>query len=101
MRIIYVTTKNSADAKNIASHLLKKKLAGCVNIFPIESLYLWQDEIQEDVEFVLLIKTSKDNFKDVEKEILKLHDYDTPAIYSWKVDKVNEKYHNWIKDNCK
>ncbi|MEK6917099.1 MAG: divalent-cation tolerance protein CutA [Nanoarchaeota archaeon] len=101
MRIVYITTRNASEAKKISQHLLKKKLAGCVNIFPIESMYWWQDEIQEDVEFVLLVKTADDKFEEIEKEIIKLHKYDIPAIYSWKIDKVNEKYEKWINNNCK
>lgn len=101
MRIIYITTKNVAEAKRISVQLLEKKLAACINMFPIESMY-WEDgEIQENTEFVVLVKTADDNFEKVEKEIIELHSYDTPAIFSWKIDKVNKKYDNWLKGQLK
>ena len=101
MRLIYITTRNAAEAKKISSHLLEKKIVACVNIFPVESMYFWQDEIQENVEFVVLAKTTDNNYDKVEAEINKMHTYEIPGIYSWKVDKVNKKYNEWIKENCK
>ena len=101
MRIIYVTTKNVAEAKRISQQLLEKKLAACINMFPIESMY-WEDgEIQENTEFVILVKTSDGNFEKVEKEIIKLHSYYTSAIFSWKIDKINKKYDSWLKGQIK
>ncbi|AJF61177.1 TPA: divalent-cation tolerance protein CutA [Candidatus Woesearchaeota archaeon] len=99
MRLVYITARNSAEAKKISGHLLKKKLAGCVNIFPVESMYWWDGEMQEDVEFVLLVKTANDNFERIEKAVLEIHSYEIPAIYSWKVDKISRKYDEWISKN--
>ncbi len=101
MRLIYITTKNAREAKKISNHLLKKKLVACTNIFPIESMYWWDGDIQENMEFVVLAKTIDSNYDRVESEIKKIHSYDTPAVYSWKVDKVNKKYHDWVKKECK
>jgi periplasmic divalent cation tolerance protein len=100
MRLIYITTKNSAEAKLIASHLLDKKLIACANMFPIESMYLEDGEVQENIEFAMILKTAEEDFSKVEKEILKVHSYDTPAVFSWKPDKVNEKFDRWIKKTC-
>ncbi|MCM2325538.1 MAG: divalent-cation tolerance protein CutA [Candidatus Woesearchaeota archaeon] len=101
MRLIYITTRNSGEAKKISSHLLTKKIVACVNIFPIESMYWLNAEIQEDIEFVIIAKTADDKFDEVEAEVLKLHTYQIPAIFSWKIDKVSKKYGEWIKKEIK
>jgi periplasmic divalent cation tolerance protein len=101
MRIVYITARNSDEAKKISTHLLEKKLIACANIFPIESMYWWKGDIQENVEFVILCKTSDGNFEKINKEVIKIHEYDTPAIYSWKADKANKKYSDWIKKETK
>ena len=59
MIFIYITAGNVQDAKKISEHLLKKKLVACVNIFPIESMYWWNDEIQENQEFVKIYNKYK------------------------------------------
>jgi periplasmic divalent cation tolerance protein len=97
MRLIYITASNAGEAKKISAHLLENRLVACTNIFPIESMYWWQDEIQENVEFVILAKTKDNNFEKVQKAIVDMHTYKLPAVYSWKVDKVHKKYADWIE----
>ncbi len=96
MRIIYITCKDIDEAKKISRHLIEKKLVACANIFPINSVYPWKGEIQDTEEIVVLLKTSNNNYEDIESEIKKIHSYDIPAIYSWTVDKINKDYLNWI-----
>ena len=99
MKIFYVVCKNKEEAKKIAKHLLSKKLIACANIFPIESLYWWQNKIIEDKEAVLICKTTE-NFIEVEREIKKIHSYEIPCILNFDV-KVNKEYENWAKSVIK
>ncbi len=92
-----MTAGSHDDAKQISQRLLKKKLVACTNIFPVNSMFWWDGMIKERSEFAILAKTADGNFKKVEKEVLSMHDYDTPAIYSWKADKVTKKYGAWVK----
>ena len=101
MRIIYITCKDMDEAKKISKHLIKKKLVACANIFPINSIYTWKGEIQDTEEIVVLLKTTDNNYEKVETEIKKLHSYDTPAIYSWTVDKINKDYLDWVNKETK
>jgi periplasmic divalent cation tolerance protein len=96
MRIIYITAKDFEEARKISLHLLNKKLIACSNVFPINSFYFWNNELQEDKEFVVLVKTKENYYKKIEEEIKKIHSYDIPAIYSWKVDKINKDYLKWL-----
>jgi len=98
---IYVTCKNRQEAVKIAKHLLKLKLAGCVNIFPIESLYWWQGRIVEDKEIAMLIKVLEKNYSRIEKEITKLHSYTIPCIITLNVKKANKAYLKWLKEVSK
>lgn len=95
MRIIYITCEDMKEAKKISRHLIEKKLVACANIFPINSIYPWKNEIKEENEVVVLLKTNS-NYEKIESEIKKLHSYKVPAIYSWTVDKINQDYSDWI-----
>lgn len=101
MRIIYITCKDMKEARKISRHLIEKKLVACANIFPINSIYPWKGEIQDTEEIVVLLKTPDENYEKVETEIKKLHSYDTPAIYSWTVDKINKDYLDWVNKETK
>lgn len=107
MIFIYSTFPTKKEAKEIGEKLIQKKLAACVNIFPIDSIYYWetpkksklstgQEKIVKDKEFVAIIKTQKKNFKKIEKFILENHSYDTPCILEIPIGRVTKKYLNWL-----
>lgn len=101
MTLIYVLCQDDKEARNIGVKLLKKKLCACVNIIDgVNSIYFWppkSDKLQEADETILLIKTVKENFAQINKEILELHSYELPCIFSIDVDEVDSKYYNWLK----
>lgn len=93
--IIYATYKDLVQAKKISSHLLKKKLIACANFFSIKSLYLWKGKIENSNETVAFLKTNKENWKKVKKEITRMHSYDIPCIVKISVES-NKSYGLWI-----
>ena len=101
MIFVYIVCKNKAEAKKIGLSLVKKRLAACCNIFPIESIYWWNKKIVKDREIVLIIKTIKKNFKKIEKEAKKLHSYKTPCILEIPIKRVNLKYLSWLRKEIK
>jgi len=96
MIFVYSTFPNKKEAKEIGEKLVRKKLAACVNIFPIDSVYSWQRKIVKDKEFATIIKTKRGNFKKVEKFILENHSYTTPCILEIPIGRVTQKYLNWL-----
>lgn len=96
--IIETTYQNLEKAKELAEILLKKKLASCIHFVKIESLYVWEERVVGDDEFLLRIKTEKRVFSEVETEIKKHHPYQVPQIFSLKIDEISAAYHEWIKN---
>ncbi len=94
--IILTTTDSEEKADKIASHLLEKRLAACVQIFPIKSYYRWKGKIENSSEFALFIKTKKPKYKDVEKEIKSVHSYETPEIISIPILDGSKDYLSWL-----
>lgn len=95
--IILSTTSNIDEAKKIANALVKDKLAACVNILPrIMSIYSWKDEIWEDEEYLLIIKTVKENFESVKNKIKELHSYELPEVVMIKMEDASKEYFDWI-----
>jgi periplasmic divalent cation tolerance protein len=98
IRLIYVTTKNPAEAREIAHKLLETRLIACANIVPqIESIYKWDDRIQSEAETVLLLKTEARLVDEVLKVVEKLHSYETPCALSFAVEGGSTKYIAWLK----
>lgn len=95
MVFLYVTNESVEEAKKIARHLLKKRMIGCANIFPVNAMYWWEGNIADETEVVLIAKTTKEKCQIVIDEITKIHPFDTPCIIKLDVD-PNEKYLQWI-----
>jgi len=99
---IVTNTSNIDEAKKIAHNLVENKLAACVNIIPeIISVYNWKNEICEDKECQLIIKTEKVLFQSVQDTILKLHSYELPEIIMLPIEKGYDKYLDWISKETK
>lgn len=96
MTLVYITCKDSQEAKKISVHLLRKRLIACANIFPIKSMYWWNNKIVNYNENVIIAKTSNKNFKNVVSEVKKLHSYEIPCIL--KINASSNKEHGqWSK----
>jgi len=97
MIFIYITCKNKKEAERIGLRLVKKRLAGCCNIFPIESMYWWKGEIVKSREVVLIAKTLKKKFERIKKEVERLHSYTVPCILEIPVGRGNKNYLKWLE----
>mgnify|MGYP003600180980 FL=1 len=93
--VLYVTCPDELVAKELANLLLEQRCVACANIFPIESLYWWQGNVEQGAETVLLLKTRTEYQPTVERRILEKHPYTTPCILHWQVA-ANAAYEAWI-----
>ena len=98
--IAVLTTTDSAErARQIAEALVDRKLAACVQISEIDSVYSWQGAIQKDREYRVMAKTLASRYDAIEAAIRELHSYDLPAIYAVELTEVFAPYAEWVADN--
>lgn len=100
--IVYVTTPNDESAKKIARSLVTAKLAACVNIIPgIQSIYQWEGRLNEDAEYLLMIKTTTDKVDELSKYVRDNHPYSVAEVISVKIENGNPPYLDWIEQASK
>ena len=97
--MIFTTAAGKEQAKKIAMGLVEKHLAACVQMFPVESVYFWQEKICEENEILLLIKTKTELFDEVKKAIMEIHSYEVPEIIQAPITDGLAEYLKWI-GNC-
>jgi len=96
--VILVTASSRAEAEAIAQALVQEKLAACVSLMPIHSIYTWQNEVHADQEWQLFIKSSLAQFPKLEARVREIHSYEVPEIIALPIVKGSSAYLNWIHD---
>lgn len=98
--IAVLTTIDSEErARAMAESLVQRRLAACVQISAIDSVYEWQGAIENDREYRLMAKTLASRYADIEAAIRELHSYDLPAIYAIELTEVFAPYADWVAEN--
>jgi periplasmic divalent cation tolerance protein len=98
--IVYITTKDIEEAKNVGRALVEQRLAACVNCFDsMQSVYWWNGGCEEGREAVCLIKTRTELVEAVICRVKELHSYSVPCIISWEIQAGNPDYLQWIREN--
>jgi len=96
--IITTTIENQKDAESLARKIVEAKLGACVQISEIKSIFRWKGDIETKKEFKLEIKTPNENYRRLERFILKNNKNEIPEIVSIKIKKGYDKYLNWIEE---
>ena len=97
--VIVSTFPSKQSVTSIANKLVKKKLAACVNITKISSVYTWKGKVENQNEYLAFFKTTKKNQSTLKKELKKLHPYDVPEIAEINVESINQPYMKWLVDS--
>lgn len=100
-RIILSTAGDKQEAKDIAWALIERRQAACVNIVPIDSVYRWKGDIEENSEFLLIIKTASGALDQVMKTISELNIYKLPECLQLEIETGGKEYLAWIDESLK
>ncbi|MEL6399028.1 MAG: divalent-cation tolerance protein CutA [Cyanobacteria bacterium J06626_4] len=94
--VILVTVDTQETAVAIAQSLVGDRLAACVNLFPLHSVYSWNDQVQQAGEWQLVIKTDLGLFAAIEQALQTLHPYDVPEIIALPIVQGAAPYLAWL-----
>lgn len=83
-------------AENLARLILEERLAACIQIAKIKSLYRWEGKVCSEPEYLLLIKTQVQRYKALEAFIAEHHPYETPEIVQVPISDGAEAYLRWF-----
>ncbi len=97
--VILTTCSSEEQALQIANALVEDQLAACVNIIsPVRSIYRWKEKICDEREWLLMIKTGRERFDEIEKKIRCLHSYSVPEILCLPVLEGSLLYLEWLEE---
>ena len=96
--LLITTVPNQLLAEEIAQLLIKRKLAACVSIKEIKSIYKWQGNIEENKEFELTIKSLPENLNELTKVVKEKITYDIPELI-YRIFDSDISYFHWVKES--
>ena len=97
LNLVYMTFGNKKEARSIGKVLVEEKLVACVNIIDhVNSFYIWQDQLQDDQEVIMIAKTTSERMAIVIERVKALHSYDCPCIVGLPISTGNPKFLDWI-----
>ena len=100
--VVLMTVDKEELAQAIGTELVERRLAACVNIFPLgTSIYRWKDQVHRDREYMLLIKTASHLFNEVRDTIREIHTYELPDVIALPIAVAEENVLEWITANVK
>jgi periplasmic divalent cation tolerance protein len=95
--VVLMTAANAEEAARLAEMLVGSRLAACVQIMPaMESVYRWQEKIERQSEVLLIAKTIRARFDDLEREVRALHSYEVPEIVALDINAGSAPYLEWL-----
>jgi periplasmic divalent cation tolerance protein len=97
-RVVALTTAGAAeDADRLASALVERRLAACVNVVPgVVSHYRWGGERKRDREWLLVIKTRTERLPQLREALAELHPYELPELVALEIHGGSEAYLAWL-----
>jgi len=94
--VVFSTCGDRTEAVRIARDLVSRRLAACVNILPVTSFFRWNNKLQNESEWLLIIKTRSELFPRLKACICTLNQSQVPEIVSLKINDGLTSYLKWL-----
>jgi periplasmic divalent cation tolerance protein len=100
--LVLTTVGVAADAVAIARTLVEERLAACVHVLPpMISVYRWKDQVEEDRERQIVMKTTRERVGALEARLRALHPYELPEFLIVQADGGSDAYLAWVIENVR
>ncbi len=97
---IYWTSGSLDEARRISRYLIQERYAACAQIIPwIESIYMWNNQLETTQESKIILKTRIENYEKIKEIIEQNSKYEVPEILYVHIDGGNELYMNWLQES--
>jgi periplasmic divalent cation tolerance protein len=95
--MVQTALAGQVQAEALARQIVQARLGACVQLQPIRSFYRWQDEVREEPEFLLQIKTRQACYPALEAFIRAHHSYEAPEIVQLPIVAGSVDYLQWLR----
>jgi periplasmic divalent cation tolerance protein len=98
--VVLTTVASAEEGRVIARTLVEEHLAACVNLVRgVRSFFFWEGRLQEEDEVLLLVKTRRERYAELETRLRSLHSYTVPEILALPVEAGSPAYVAWVRES--
>ena len=94
--VVLTTVGGEQDARTLVRALVEDRIVACGTMVSAKSLFRWDGAISEQSEVLVVLKTSKDRWSDLQKAVEHLHPYEVPELIALPVEAGLKAYLDWI-----
>ena len=87
---------NEAEVGMWCQSIIDSNLAACVDMKRTNSVFRWEDEVQNVPEWDIQMRTSESKKSELISKIKSEPPYDVPSITWWSVESTKE-YYDWVQ----
>ena len=98
---IVLVTHPPRGARAFARGLVERRLAACVNLVPLSSVYRWRGEVEGAREVLLVVKTSAGRMRELEGRVRDEHPYECPEFVVVEPRQVARGYLRWLLEETR
>jgi periplasmic divalent cation tolerance protein len=98
--VVFITAPRG-KGEEIARRILEERLAACVNVAPVASLYWWKGSLERDDEDLLIVKTSMAKLGRLIERVKEMHPYEVPEIVALPVVACLGSYCSWVREETR
>jgi|SRR5688572_30975085 len=95
---LVLVTHPPRGARAFARLLVTRRLAACVNLVPLSSVYRWRGKIESAREVLLVLKTTAGRLRELERCVRGEHPYECPEFVVLAPPHVASDYLRWLVD---
>ena len=96
--VVLTTCATPAEAEGLASALVERRLAACVNaVADVVSTFRWHGAVQRERETLLVIKTTEARLAAIEAVIQERSGYELPEMIAIPVEGGSKRYLDWVQ----
>lgn len=100
--VVLTTVGTEEEANRIAEELVERRHAACVNMVPgVRSVYRWKGKVCRDSEYLLVVKTMREEYETLAAAIRELHSYELPEILAFNIRGGDSAFLEWIDDSIR
>jgi len=94
--IFFITAPDKETAEKIAKGLIEARLAACVNITSVASVYRWEEKIEQAEEFLLIAKSRLGLYSEIAEYVRQNHPHEVPEVIGFPIFAGSTKYLDWL-----